>query len=125
VSYPVPAPSSPSVHIFELNCFVQGDDASQVFSVEIANNKPISALRKAIKEEKQPQLDHVTADSLTLWNVSIPVDDGLKENVSNVIRVQEALSPAVQLSDVFTDVLIQKHVHIIVKSPRIGNRNVA
>jgi hypothetical protein len=50
VIHSVPPPSLSSVPILELNCFVRGDDASQVFSIEIANNNLVSALRDAIKD---------------------------------------------------------------------------
>jgi hypothetical protein len=43
--------------MLELNCFVQRDDASEVFSVEIPNSKLISALRDAIKD-KNPSSFH-------------------------------------------------------------------
>jgi hypothetical protein len=38
-----------------------------VSSVEIANNKLISALRDAIKDKKQVALEHVDAGALKLW----------------------------------------------------------
>jgi hypothetical protein len=107
VIHPVPPPSLPSVPILKLNCFVQGDEPSHVFSVEIASNKLVSALRHAIKDKNPSSFQDVDARSL---RVSIPIDDGLKENVSNV----HVLSPVDQLSDVFSNVLIQKHVHIVV-----------
>jgi hypothetical protein len=84
VIHSVPPPSLPSVPILELNCFLQGDSASQVFSVEIANNKVISALRETIKDKKKHAFEHVDADTLVLWKASIPVNDGFNENVSNV-----------------------------------------
>lgn len=117
VIHPVP-PDLLSLPILELNCFVQGDDASQVFPVKIANNKLVSALKEAIKDKKKPALDHVDADSLKLWKVSIPVNDGFKENVSNIeLRDKEALSPVQELSDIFSGVPTRKHVHIIVHAP--------
>jgi hypothetical protein len=119
VTHSVLPPSLPSVPLLELNCFLQGDDAGNVFPVKIARTESVGTLKEAIKEKKLVAFERVDADSLKLWKVSIS-DDGLKENVSNVIRDEEALSPVVQLSDVFTEVLIRKHVHIIVKSPRIG-----
>ncbi|KAF8326121.1 uncharacterized protein EI90DRAFT_2820492, partial [Cantharellus anzutake] len=64
-----------------LNCWVLGDDASRVFPVEISNAKPVGALKEAIKDKKKVTLQHVDADALTLWNVSIPVDDGFEEKV--------------------------------------------
>ena len=98
-----------------------GDNASHVFRVKIASSEPVVAFKKAIKEEKKPMLDHVTADSLTLWKVSIPVDDRFKENVGKVeLRHGEALSPVTRLSSVFVDRPEDGHLHVIVKSPRIS-----
>jgi hypothetical protein len=100
--------------LLELNCFVQGDDRNQVFSIEIPNNKPISALKKAIKEEQKPTLDHVTADSLQLWKVSIPVDNNSRETLSQIVlRDEEAVSPVKRLTDVFSDRPKQGDLHVI------------
>ena len=49
---------------------VLSDDPSLVFTVEIARTKNISAIRKAIKDERKPAFDHVPADTLNLWKVS-------------------------------------------------------
>ena len=54
----------------ELFCWVQGDDYRQAFSLEIAGTKTVSALKKAIKEEKKVAFKHVDADTLKLWKVS-------------------------------------------------------
>jgi hypothetical protein len=56
----------------ELNCWVlgDGDDPGRIFTVEIANNKTVDALKKVIKDEKKPAFDHLAADSLNLWKVS-------------------------------------------------------
>jgi len=115
VIHSVPPPSLPSVPILELNCFVQGDDASQVFSVEIANNKLISALRDAIKDKNPTSFHNVDARSLHLWNVSIPVDADFKDNVNKrELRKEEELSPVETLSDVFSGVRPRKNLHIVV-----------
>jgi hypothetical protein len=54
----------------ELNCIVQGDDTDHLFTVEIAHTKNVSALRKAIEEEKKHTFEQVDADTLSLWKVS-------------------------------------------------------
>ena len=60
-------------------------------------------------------LEHVDADALRLWDVSIAVDDGFKENVSRVeLKDEEELSPVDALSDVFLEVPARKHLHVIV-----------
>jgi hypothetical protein len=56
----------------ELNCLVQGDDSRRVFQLEIASTKTVSALKDPIKDKKKPAFDHVPADTLVLWKVSIP-----------------------------------------------------
>jgi hypothetical protein len=52
-----------------LNCWVLGDDAQRVFSLKIAKSETINVLKKAIKNEKKPVFDGITADSLDLWKV--------------------------------------------------------
>jgi hypothetical protein len=105
--------------ILELNCLIYDDDASHIFPVEIASSKSVGALKKAIKEEMKPALDHVTAASLTLWKVSIPIDGSFEENVKAELEEEEMLSPVDTLSDIFSN-LKGKHLHIIVKSPLIS-----
>jgi hypothetical protein len=115
VIHPVPLPSLPSVSILELNCFVHDDDPRHVFSVKIARAESVSTLQKAIKEEKKPALDHVSADALELWMVDIPVKDDFAENVRGLeLRLEDELSPVDPLSEVFSDPPTQKHLHIIV-----------
>ena len=56
----------------ELNCWVLSDgyDPRRIFPVKIAKNETVGTLREAIKEKKKPAFDHLTADSLDLWQVS-------------------------------------------------------
>ena len=56
--------------ILELNCWVFGDDPNQVFFVEIEDTRRIMALKESIKDKLKPALDHISADSLTLWKVT-------------------------------------------------------
>jgi hypothetical protein len=108
----------PDHRILELNCYVFGDESSQVFSVDIANTRPASALKDAIRDENPEAFRNVDARSLVVRKVSIPVNDGLKENARQVeLRDKEALSPVDPLSDVFVDTPARRHVHIIVRSP--------
>jgi len=107
--------------ILELNCLVLGDDPNHVFAVEISNAKTVSALKKAIKNEKKHTFQHVDADALVLWNVSVPVDRSLEENINNFFLAnEESLSPVHKLSKVFPDLPEEEHLHIVVKSPPIG-----
>lgn len=104
----------------ELYCLVHDDDASQVFQVIIPKTQNVYALKKAVKAEKKLALQHVDADALTLWKVSIPVNNSFKENVRKVeLKDEETLSSVDRLYEIFSDPLQGKHLHIIVKSPYI------
>jgi hypothetical protein len=82
VIHPVPPPGFPSVPILKLNCWISDNDPGHIFSIEIVNNKLVSALRKAIKKEKQVTLEYVDIDALKLWDVSIADDDDFEKNVT-------------------------------------------
>jgi hypothetical protein len=64
--------------ILELNCFVHDDDPRRVFPIKIVTTGSAGTLKKAIKEEKKVALEHVDADALRLWKVSIPVNGGVR-----------------------------------------------
>src|SRR6267154_736510 len=57
-------------NILELNCWVLGDVPRRVFPVKIGSAETVGYLKKAIKDEKKPLFDDITADSLDLWKVS-------------------------------------------------------
>ena len=99
-----------------LNCLVSGDDSDHIFTIEIANAKNVSALKKAIKAEKQLAFQHVDADTLVLWNVSFPVDEVLEENLRNFVG-KKPLSPVHELSEVFSNMPKKKYLHIVVGRP--------
>ena len=100
----------------KLNCLVFGDDLNNIFQVTVPGSETIATLKEAIKDKKQVALEHVDADALQLWNVSIVVDDGFKENVGKVeLRDEEELSPVKKLSAL--DEPHDGHLHIIVSCP--------
>ena len=103
---------------FVLNC---DDDPRHVFSVGIAVTESVSALRKAIKVEKKPAFDHIPADTLVLWSVSIPVDKSFKDSLNDFEPAdEESLLPVDRVSEVFVNVPEKRRLHIIVKAPPIG-----
>jgi len=53
-----------------LNCWIIGDDPGRVFPVEIAKNKTVGGLKKAIKNENQNDFSGIDAKNLHLWKVS-------------------------------------------------------
>jgi hypothetical protein len=51
------------------------DVPDSCFHVKIDKLEPVAELKKAIKKEKNPELNDIAPDRLTLWTVSIPVQD--------------------------------------------------
>ena len=99
-----------------LNCWVLGEDSARIFSVEINGNKNVGCLKNAIKEEMKPAFDHITANSLDVWNVSIPIDrdTNIEEQVENLKVLQtKCLLPVELLSNIFRNV-VEKYLHVIV-----------
>lgn len=85
-------------------------------------NETVDALRKAIKREKEPHLNHIAADELILSKVSIPDDDELALALDN-LQLDDGhdspmdLRPTQKLSDVFPNGVKDGHLHILVQLP--------
>ena len=101
-----------------------GDDASHIFSVEIQKSKTVSTLKDAIKDKKRPAFDHVPADTLVLWKVSIAVNGNLAENLDPDIINDDPLLPVNRLSKVFSDPPEDGHLHIVVQAPPAGELDI-
>ena len=95
-----------------LNCLVSGDDTSNIFMIEIADNKTVSALKKAIKGENEHLFQRVDAKTLILWKVSFPVEASLKDNLRNFVG-ENPLLPLHKLLKVFSNV-DETDLHIVV-----------
>jgi hypothetical protein len=106
--------------LFELNCLVLGHSANNIFPVEIQRTKTVGALRKAIKEEKQIMFQHVDADALELWAVAFPVDDSLEARLAELVAEEKLLAPVDKLLDIFSVVPEARSLHILVRSPPVG-----
>jgi hypothetical protein len=105
-----------------LNCWVLGEDSTRIFPVEIDGAKNVGALKKAIKEEMKPTFDHITADSLDVWNVSIPIDEdaNLEAQVKNLrLHEKKPLWALKGLLKIFSD-LDKETLHVVVKAPPIS-----
>jgi len=115
VNQPVAAPDT--TQLFSLNCFVLGCDSSEVFTVEILKTKNVSILKRLIKEEQSPRLNHVAASELILSQVSLPVDDDLEESLKRIDLAP--LKALLALSQVFPHVE-ENRLHIVVQAPTTG-----
>jgi hypothetical protein len=112
----------------KLICHVKGEPYKHTFEVKIGKEESVAALKKAIKEEKSPDFDHIPADSLVLWNASIPYNPSLTDNVDTLHldddglpqvsdELIQSLLPVRKLSNIFSRPPIEEHVHIMVKPP--------
>ena len=108
---------------FQLNCLVLGQSPTHIFSVEIPKTNNVYVFKKAIKAEKQNMFRYVDADDLDLWKVSLIFDDKVEECLRTFNIKGPALLPLLTMHDVFSDVPLLRHIHIIIKGPSPGERN--
>ena len=114
--FAVVSTSAPSLLL--LNCWVLGEDTTRIFPVEIDRDKNVGGLKKAIKEEKKPAFDNITADSLNVWKVSIPIDEdvNLEAQVKNLkVLETKSLLPVQPLSGIFRNA-VEERLHVIVRA---------
>jgi hypothetical protein len=105
-----------------LNCWVLGEDSTRIFPVEIDDDKNVGGLKDAIKEKMKPAFDHITANSLDVWNVSIPMDeDANVETQVKALRLHQKkpLWALKGLRKIFSD-LDKETLHVVVKAPPIS-----
>jgi len=101
-----------------LFCIVDGEAASNTFSIKIPSSDTIDDLKEAIKIKKTPRFDDVAADELVLWRVSIK-DDG-DDDLPIVLDLQPEktkLRATDDLSDVFDAQPPKKTISIIIQRP--------
>jgi hypothetical protein len=106
-----------------LNCWVLGEDSTRIFPVEIDRDENVGGLKEAIKKKK-PVFDHIAADSLDVWNVSIPIDEdtNLQDKVKDLrLYEKKPLWALKGLLRIFRD-LDQEALHVVIKAPPISER---
>jgi hypothetical protein len=110
----------------QLHCLLLGDDTTHIFSVDIADSQPVSALKDAIKDKKRPALDDVPADRLNIYQVSFAMDDDLGAKLK-CFRPQHDpdhgvhhLSMPITGLREFFGVPAHEHIHVIVERPSVG-----
>ena len=111
--------------LLSLNCWVIGDDSAGIFPVEIDRNKNVGCLKEAIKEKMKPAFDDITANSLQVWKVSIPVDEDtdLEAKVNDLrLREGKSLWALKGLHSIFTDLDNPDALHVVVGAPPISER---
>jgi hypothetical protein len=118
----VTRPSPNSERLLELNCLVLGDDPGRVFPVKIAASESVGTLKEAIKDKKKHAFEHVDADTLVLWNVSIPVDESFGDSLKKTLGKRGLpengqLSAVTRLSKIFREQPDDGQLHIVIKHP--------
>lgn len=106
---------------YEIFCLAFGEKVP--FVVNIAENKTVSHLKKAIKSKKPDTLANINANNLTLYLINISADEELLKNVKERISTTpppKALDPILKLSTVFKGTPAEEEIHILVKIPAIG-----
>jgi Crinkler effector protein N-terminal domain len=106
----------PDTDPLSINCWIMGDDYRRVFPVKISSNEVVGHLKDAIKVNKHPSLNDIDASTLILYKVSIECTPQLAERVA-ALELNEELLPLDELSEVFANGLLRKHLHVVVKTP--------
>ena len=113
--------------VITLFCSVHGESRRDVFSVEIGN-KSVSELKKAIKAERI-EFANINASDLTLWKVSIPIDDNTDAILGNFVLednkngIRKLKNPTDDIFDVFevdSEKFVRKNIHVIVQPSVTG-----
>ncbi|KAF8325081.1 uncharacterized protein EI90DRAFT_3019264 [Cantharellus anzutake] len=85
----------PDPPVLELYCLIRGDGANHIFPAKIASTESVGTLKEIVREKNKFALEHMDAKTLTLWKVSIPVDDSLKEEGDRVAEACKAWGSSV------------------------------
>ncbi|KAF9186678.1 hypothetical protein BGZ51_001811 [Haplosporangium sp. Z 767] len=70
-----------AANILTLLCVISGELASNAFKVKLDINSDVSELKELIKTKKTPEFDDIAANTLTLWHVTISVDDDVGDEI--------------------------------------------
>jgi Crinkler effector protein N-terminal domain len=110
---------APKPKKYELFCLIVDED--NPFSVEIKSTATVDKLKKAIKTEKQPALDHIAANELNLFKVKIPMGDKIQiEEGITALQQATAMSPGSQLNKCFPARLSNDTIYVLVQLPVTG-----
>ena len=94
-----------------INCWIISEDSGHIFLVELQATKTVGALKRALKEENKQALQHIDANNLVLWKVSLPADEDLDEKLEKLnLDDKHPLRPLMKLSSLFADQLVDNHL---------------
>ncbi|CAG8645371.1 6190_t:CDS:1, partial [Paraglomus occultum] len=107
-----------------LMCLVFGETSDRAFSVDINKTATVGHLKDLIKLKKQNDFRDIDADKLTLFRVSISIDNDIdldeletRMDINDETNGVQKLHPAKKISTAFPDEPAGEHIHIIVQPP--------
>jgi len=106
-----------------LNCLIFGHEKplQNIVTVNIPRDKNVGDMKKAIKAELQPALDHCAVNQLVLWqDLDGRLEEELGEDPFDGCRFKELL-PLDDLAEVFVDQPHRKQLHILVQVLSLGD----
>lgn len=118
-----------------LYCFVIGDSPKQnVFHVDVDLTSRVSHLKEVIKEKKRPNLEHLSADRLVLYAVSISIGNLMQAVEESALLgphfEKREMIPVEELSqsnDIWAPngIFEASYIHILVQTPQYGKSSLA
>lgn len=111
-----------TTHELELFCLILDDRLSikHVFPVIISDTSSVGTLKKEIQEQTRPAFDDIAANTLKIWNVSIPVKGLSDDDLPDLLPKCSSLDPTMRLNGLFQCKLPHRHIHIIIQPPDIS-----
>ena len=106
--------SDPNLNI---NCWILGDKYENVLPVQISRNENVAALKRAIKAECHSLLKDIDTFTLILYKVSIQYTPQLAGHATALELNELKINALDELSEVFANGLLRKHVHVVVEIP--------
>jgi len=107
----------------QLNCWVLGDEADNVFTAKMKSEETVGDLKDVIIS-KNPHFGGIPAHLLTLWKVDLPIDLTLEQHLDNLDLVDKERLLHLRLLEVFTDNPSHKRLHIVVRPPPMGKSSL-
>ncbi len=101
-----------------IHCWILGEPYKHIVPVKISRNAPVANLKVAIRDAAHPsRLERISPATLILYRVSIPHTPQLAEHAAALELHELEMDSTDELSDVFANGLLRKHVHVIVEIP--------
>ncbi|KAH7882534.1 hypothetical protein F5I97DRAFT_264208 [Phlebopus sp. FC_14] len=99
-----------------LLCWIQGEPISRTSPVTIDASKGVPELKRAIKDAVSVTFKGTDAKDITLYKVCLPIDGTLEGKLTN-LQYDDPLDDTRRLSEIFKDVRLRAHLHIVIQSP--------